>query len=139
MKTTVSIFNDFFDLAFDEVLQELAGTPLYPQTYPPLDVYLNKDTKDCVMQFAVAGIPKDKIKISIDGDYVILDIEQVNRDKEGFERIQKGLKTGRVYRKFMVPAGRYDMSGITSKLEDGLLTISIPAKEDQRKRSVEIN
>lgn len=140
MTTKTYSLLDFFNDVFDDMDGVFKSThsPIYPSTFPPCNVWMNEDSKDIEMEFAVAGIPKDKIKLSVDGDYLLFNLEKVDNEKKGFKIIQQGIKAAEIKRSFYIPASKYDMDGIRTELRDGILTIKIPAKEKIKKKLLEI-
>jgi len=111
---------------------------LYDYNYPPLDVFIDEETKDLHLEFAMAGIPLEDIRLNIDGDYLLLDADKREDSIEGKKMIQKGIKKASFHNKYMVPAGRYNLKDVKAKKKDGLLIIDIPALEETRPRQISI-
>jgi HSP20 family molecular chaperone IbpA len=140
MYTAKELFNFFEDLeSVFEGTTKLATANLYQNNFPPTDVYIHDETKDIVFEMALAGVPKDHIHVSVEGDYMILELDKVDREREGFVRYQRGIKSTSCKQKFFVHSGKYDLSGIKVSYKEGLLIVNIPAKESQRKKEVKIS
>lgn len=133
------LFN-FFDSVVDSAVLSRRGDnmQIYPSNFPPCDVFIHEESKDLVLDFAVAGIPKDNLEVSVEGDHLILSIHKVDRNKEGFIRYQKGIKTSSMKRKFFIHSGKYELDKIEVSLKDGVLSVSVPAKESQKKKQIAI-
>lgn len=144
--TTTNYVVDFFDALWDDVnscfnvYTTSTGTSsyVYNNSFPPFDFFVNDETKDMVLEFAVAGIPKEKIDLSVDGDYLILKIDKSDRSKEGFRFVQQGIKSSSVKKKFYIPFSKYDLENIGIQLEEGILKIFIPARESLKVRKLAI-
>ena len=130
---------EMFDTIFKDLGRVTPQRYIYQNTYPPLDVFVNEDTYELVMEFAVAGIPRDKIHLTVDGEYLNLNIEKAENKAEGYKCIQQGIKKSAISKKFFIPQSRYDLDAIETFLEEGLLTISIPAKEESKPKKLTIN
>lgn len=133
--TTYDFIRDLFE-DVDRAFNSLGHGNVYPNSFPPCNIYVNEENKDLVMEFAVAGIPKDKISLAVDGDNLLLEIEKVDRELKGFRLAQQGIKGAEIKRKFYVPASKYSMDKIKTSLRDGILRIDIPAKAEMQKRKL---
>lgn len=109
---------------------------IYEDKYPPLNVWIHEETRDLLLEFAVAGIPRDKISIEFDGDKLRLEIEAHSEEKEGYKRSQKGIRGSSSKTWYTVPQEKFDTSEAKAGLSDGILSIHIPAREDQRPRKL---
>lgn len=121
-------WDEFFD-RFDRV---------YDSSFPPMNLYIDTETKDVLFEFAVAGVPRDHIHITVEDDYLIVSTDKVESEKEGMKLVQGGLKRSKSTNKYYVPASRYQLGNIKAKVEDGVLSIRVPAQEEVRPRQIEI-
>lgn len=112
---------------------------IYNETFPPLNVWVHQETKDLLLEFAVAGIPKENITVDFEGDRMVLEIESVSSDREDYVLSQKGIRTSKSRTTYVVPQSKYDVTEARAELKDGILSISIPAREDQRPRRLTID
>lgn len=131
--------------AFDRMIEEVCNdtriyvnakgyNELYYDNFPPVDVILNKDTKDLTFKFALAGVNSDLVKISFDDDALLLSYEgEANSLTEKEKYIRKGIKTKRFETKYYVPFSKYAVDDTKADFKEGLLTITIPAKEATNK------
>lgn len=101
-------------------------------------VHHNKDGSETKTElvFAVAGVHKDDINIKIDGDYLQIDIKQLNQDETDVEYIRRGLSHRSMSKKFYL--NNVDKTNIESKLENGLLTISLPTLKRSDVKTINI-
>lgn len=160
MSTQNAIFNAF--TFFDQVFQDSSGwsttdytittgswptnppveewytiptnVKIYDSSFPPMNVWVSEETKDLVLEFAVAGIPKDHITIDFEGDKMTLEIEAQKQEREGFVLSQKGIRSSKSKTYYTVPQSKYETGKAKAELRDGVLVIAIPAREDQRPR-----
>lgn len=137
--TTKSIsMVDLFDSIFEDMDRNLSyvHSQLYPVSFPPCDVYIQEETKDMILEFAVAGIPKDQINLSIEGDHLIFKIEKTDRSHEGYKCVQKRIKSSSATQKLYIPSAKYQLDKVSVDLADGILSIHIPAKEELKPRKL---
>lgn len=111
---------------------------LYDSNYPPLNLWVNNETLDLVFEFAVAGIPKDKININFEDGDMILEIDSVEAEREGYTLSQKGIRTRKSKTYYSVPFAKYDVDGAKASLTDGILTITIPARDEIKPKALAI-
>jgi len=131
---------DLFDSLFEDMDRgfDLVHSNLYQVSYPPCDVYIEEETKDMILEFAVAGIPKESMSLTIEGDYLFFKIDRVDRKREGFKIIQKGIKSSAVTQKFYIPSAKYQLDQVKVDLKDGILSIHIKAKEELKPKQLMI-
>lgn len=121
---------------FDDLVQRFDR--VYDSNFPPMNLYIDTASKDVLFEFAVAGVPRDHINISVEDDNLIVSTDKVNSEREGMKMIQNGLKRSKTTNKYYVPASRYQLDNIIAKIEDGVLSIRVPAREEVRPRQIEI-
>jgi HSP20 family protein len=125
--------------AFDEIMNDFFGKPAYwvgkEKTYPMNVVRIIKNDEVVAyrLEYALAGFNKEDIKISVNGNILKIEAsmpkEIIDDEKEDDGEII--VYNGISYRdmslsyKLMENA---DKKNITSKFENGLLKITIPAK-----------
>ncbi len=119
-----------------EWLEGLPGRVGGDRWRPAADVYEAEDA--ILIRLEVAGIPRDQIHVTIDGD--LLRVRGVRRPPAGEERgrpQQVEIAFGPFERALRIEAP-FLRDGIRAKLEDGILVVSLPRKpEGARKIRVE--
>jgi HSP20 family protein len=115
------------------------GSVLYSApTFPPVNVLLNKETKDMVFEFAVAGYEEENLDISFAGDYLILKIKKDNEDNSNFKVIHNGIRKENIEFKYYVPSDKYNQDEVGASLKNGILAVNVPAREEAEKKKVKI-
>lgn len=137
---------EFFDTIFDDGSTTYTTGPtlgtsgkLYENSFPPLNLWLEDDSKALVFEFAVAGIPKDKVKVYTEGDHLFVETEKVSKDTKGFRLVQQGIRQSSTRNKYYVPMSKYQLDKVSAKLEDGILTVRVPTQESQRQKQISID
>jgi molecular chaperone IbpB/HSP20 family protein len=103
--------------------------PFY--SYPPANIIM-KDDKSMVFEFALAGFSEEDIELEFRGDYMVLSatVPQEHRDTEGLHYLKKRLKLKDVTeQKYYVPEDKYDRENAGAEFKNGLLTVTVPSKE----------
>ncbi|MDR3357197.1 MAG: Hsp20 family protein [Spirochaetaceae bacterium] len=153
-------FNDVFDdisraaRAFQEELSGYArdrqrfgsgdarAAGAYDQyDWPPVNIYTAGNGADgLVFEFGLAGFCEEDVSLSFQGDYMVLsaicraalkncDEQEAVRPETRY--IKKALRFDAVEKqKYCVPADRYAREKTKAVFKNGLLRVSIPAKED---------
>jgi len=142
MARTYYSINDIFDLFskdFDEAFSAVQSSNVFSGSFPPYDVEINEETKDLRFRFALAGYKEKDIEISFDGDYMFLEIlSPEKKDDKSFKTVQHGIKSSSARLKVAVPSARYDRDIAEAFFEDGILTVFIPRKEEEKPKKIKI-
>ena len=136
-----SMFDAFEKIFDDSFFKGSFAGNVYPITFPPCDIKIKKEHKDLVLEFAVAGIPKELISLSAEGDYLILNIKELKSAEENVDKytyLQKRIKTSEVSQKFYIPSTKYHLDKIDVTLKDGILKLEVPAREEQKPKLLQI-
>ena len=129
------LFRFFDDVFLGRVPQKV---DLGNSGFPPMNIWIGDESKDLVLEFAVAGIPEDAINIEFEGDYLTLDIDNTSVEREGFTKYYGGIKASRSRKKIIVPQSKYKVLEATAQMDNGILTIAIPAQEEIKPRTLKI-
>ena len=139
MKSYHSIV-DLFDTIFYEfepfLTQSSVPQKIYDFSFPPMNMWVNEDSKDLEYDFAIAGIPKEKVSVSFEGDHMYLTIENSSQKREGWKIVQQGIKQSEWKQKIYVPSSKYDTQNAKARFIDGVLTITIPAREETKPKQL---
>jgi HSP20 family molecular chaperone IbpA len=111
----------------------------HPTTQIPVDVVL-KENRDLEVSAAIAGYPEDSISIDFDGDYLSISVDKKEKKEDNGDRfICRGIKQSSAKVKLYVPSSRYDNAIAKASLKNGILKISLPAREEARSHKIPIN
>lgn len=128
----VDRLNRMFDAAF-------AGEPLAAGAWiPAVDIYESAQ-KDVVVKMDLPGVKKEDIKVSFESNTLAIEgTRQVGADvpAEQFHRTERGAGTFR--RSFALPA-TVDGSRVDASYQDGVLTVTLPRREEAKPRTIAIN
>jgi HSP20 family protein len=121
-----SIWNDLFE-------REFFPTPkLEDFSMPAVNVRETEDSH--IMELAVPGMKKSDFKIELDNDTLIISAEKKNEQEEnekGYTRKEFNYSSFR--RSFSLP-NTVESDKIDASYKDGLLTITIPKKEEAKQK-----
>lgn len=134
---------DFFDIMwkdFDNLFERMSPSDVYRDiNYPPMNLWVDKDSKDIIMEFAVAGIPEENIDINVEGDYLELSVaKHEETERDNYKLVRKGIKSGSVKQRIYVPASKYETENIKAELDGGILYVKVPSKEEMKPKKVQI-
>ncbi len=130
------IFNQLFR---DPSVFSTGFSSIYPETFPPANIIL-KPNKDLLFEFAIAGYTQDDIDLSFEGDSMIIEFKKIINNKDEKDvYLAHGIKTSGKKSKYLVPYTKYATEKSTAVLKDGILRVSVPAKDEERPRKVKID
>lgn len=103
---------------------------------PPVDVF--EDANALVLQAELAGVKREDVEISVDGNVLTLKgVRKLEPEKEGrrYHRIERSY--GSFVRQFQLPTN-VDPTSIDAQLTDGILTLHLPKKDELKPRRIEV-
>jgi HSP20 family protein len=110
------------------------SSDFYPHySYPPTNIYLTRE-RTLIFEFALAGFAEADVNLQFQGDYLLLSArvpegEGGEADVHYFKRRLK-FKSIEAQRYF-VPADRFDQEKVEAHFANGLLKVTVPARENQ--------
>jgi len=123
--------NRMFDAAF-------TGEPIGRGTWvPPVDIYETAD-KDVVVKVELPEMKREDIKVMFENDVLTIEGERKfvsNVDREQYHRVERGY--GAFRRTFTLP-GSVDASKVQANYTDGVLTVTLPRREEARPKQIQI-
>lgn len=108
--------------------------------FPPVDLKTDND-KNLYFDFALAGYSRNEIDISFEGDWMVLTITPIAKDmsKNGdYTYLHRGIRKSSTKVKYYVPRDKYQTENSKASFENGLLNITIPSKEPEKAKKLEI-
>ena len=104
--------------------------------FPAVDVYETPDS--VVVEVEVPGMKKDNIKITVEDNILRIQgekkLEREDKDKNYYV-VERSY--GTFERAFRLPE-YVDMEKIKAKFENGILTITLPKKEEEKKKVIDV-
>lgn len=117
--------------AFEQLL-DLATFPVFKsQTAATLAVDVYEDEGHYHARFEVPGVKKEDAKIELEDRRLTLTVSRKTQTSEGESSVE-------LSRTLTVPEG-IAFESISAKLEDGLLTVTLPKAEARKPRVIELN
>lgn len=104
---------------------------------PKVDVYEDKD--NLYIELEIPGVSKKNMEIKIvEGNILLIKGNKAEKEKE----VEKSWRSERFYgefkRSFKLP-DYLDPEKITAKMENGILTLSMPKKEEAKPKEINID
>lgn len=128
-------FDTLFRAMHDELAQPETATPTYAA---PVDVFEHEDRYEFWLD--VPGVNREDLKLSIENDTLRLTGErpaQAETEQNGkfYRRVERW--TGSFSRTFTLP-NTVDSTRIEAKLQDGVLKLILPKREQAKPRQITI-
>jgi len=126
------LFEDFW--SFPDLFNRRLGTRGWT---PAVDI--SEDKENVRIAVELPGLKKKDVKISMDDGVLTLQGERKferEEKKEDYHRVERAY--GSFSRSFTLPSN-VDASKIQATMEEGILTIAIPKKEEAKPKEIEIH
>ena len=143
--TTITRWTPIHDLAAVEVdrlnqmFESVFGTPAAASTWTPAVDIFEAVNHDLVIKAELPAIKKEDIKVTVEQNVLTLEGERKFDEsvaKDQYHRLERGF--GQFRRSFRLPA-TIDGARVSASYVDGVLTITVPQREEAKARAVEIN
>ncbi|MEZ5318221.1 MAG: Hsp20/alpha crystallin family protein [Vicinamibacterales bacterium] len=124
--------NRMFDAAFGEEPLARGGW------MPPVDIVENAN-QDVVVKAELPEMKREDIKVTFENNVLTLEGErkfEQDQKKGQLHRVERGY--GMFRRSFTMPA-TVDPTRVSADYKDGVLTITLPRREESRPRQIEVN
>lgn len=143
---TITRWSPIHDLAAVEVdrLNRMfntvfGGEPLASGAWSPAVDIFEAPNHDLVVKAEVPAMKKEDIKVTVEQNVLTIEGERkfdspVARDQ--YHRLERGF--GAFRRSFTLPA-TLDASNVSASYTDGVLTVTLPQKQEAKPRQIEVN
>jgi len=104
---------------------------------PPVDIFEN-DSHDVVIRAELPEMKREDIRVTVENGVLTLSGERRDESEENRARYHRKERFhGSFCRSFTLP-GRLDAGRITAAYENGVLTISLPVREETRPKQIAV-
>jgi HSP20 family protein len=142
-RSPFSLIDRFFDDSWDPFnmmmpsLFRNRGLTSVSSIFPKVDV--SETDNEIKVVANVPGIDPDKLNIEVGDDYLSLSgkIEKEDKDERDGKVYRYEREYGEFRREFALPA-RVKADSITAKSKNGVLTITLPKSEEEKKHKVKV-
>ena len=132
---------DRFDELFPEFFRRFPRPSLFTDEAPgEIKIDVVENDKDYKVRAELPGAKKDDIRVSVDGNFVSISAEfkkEKEEKGEGGRTLVKETYFGSASRGFSL-AHQIDGQGVVAKLEDGVLTLTLPKRDNTGARTIPI-
>jgi HSP20 family protein len=125
---------DRLNRMFDAVV---TGAPLAGGAWvPPVDIFENA-SKDVVVKVELPGMRRDAIKVTFENHVLSIEGERTPEpvEHDRYHRVERG--RGTFHRSFRFGA-TIDPARVGAAYQDGVLTVTLPQREDARPREIPV-
>ena len=105
-----------------------------PAYSPDVDIYVSEDAALFIVD--LPGVGKGEVTIEVDESDSLI-IQGTNGTKAQHNLVLQQYRTGNYYRVFQL-SKEYDKEKVAAKIENGLLEITVPRREEAKPKRIEI-
>lgn len=131
-----SLFDSLF-ADFDQIMKSSRYN--FEDSFPPINLYINKDSNSCYYELALTGYKKEWLSVEIEGNNLTISAEVPEEDEDNKKYVKRRIQAKSFKKVYRIPEG-YDTEQAEVTYSDGLLTIYIPVikKEEPQTKKLEI-
>lgn len=118
-----------------DTVQRERGTRDLPALLPPVDV--TEDATGITLVADLPGVPKDKLRLEVDRETLVIEGEADLPAPQGFEATHAEVSLPR-YRRVFSLSRELDTGKLTAELKNGVLTLRILKAEHAKPRRIEV-
>jgi len=100
----------------------------------PCDI--RETSENVIVEAELPGFSKEQVDVSVEQGILTIQAERKEEKKEGEQHLHER-SFHRVQRRFSLPS-TVDPNSVDAKLDNGVLTLTLPKKEEVRPRKIEI-
>jgi len=134
--TRLERLDDLFPELFRRFSRPMAFSEGAPQD---IRIDVTENDKDYEVRAEIPGAKKEDIRVTVDGNFVSIsaEVRKEKEEKSGGRVLVKETYCGSVARGFSL-AHEIDDKAVIAKLQDGVLKLTLPKRENSGARSVRI-
>jgi len=132
-----AVMNDRLNRLFGNVYLRDEDTGFRGTWVPSVDIY-ETDTHDLVLRAELPGISREDIEVTVENGTVVIKGEKkfdTEVKEEHYRRIERTY--GTFHRSFTLP-NTVDAAKVAAEYKNGVLTVTLPFKEEARPRTVNV-
>jgi HSP20 family protein len=133
-----TVFDNLFNDFFNTVSRTPFNTVNQKSNYPRVDIRENRES--VTLDATVPGLSKEDVSIDYEDGHLKISADKQNRDNNDF--IHREIHRSAFSRWFSVDEEVYEVNKINANLVDGILSITIPKKDEAVKplpRKIEVS
>jgi len=123
--------NRMFDAAF-------SGAPVANGFVPAVDIH-EAANKDVVVKVDLPGMKREDIKVTFENNVLTIEGERKGESVEGDDHFQRIERTYGLFRRSFTLPATIDGSRVQAGYADGVLTVTLPRREETRPRQIQVN
>lgn len=122
-------------------LDSIFGKDFYPHstfgrgTFPAINIFEKDDVLTLMAE--LPGINKDEVDIKLQGDMISLSGERKLKEDALVNYHRRERDSGRFHRQFKLPY-RINAEKIEAKIENGVLTLTLPKDENEKPKAITV-
>jgi HSP20 family protein len=124
------ITSTFFSSSFEREINQAIPQPIFPNR--PVSNYYIEEDGTSIVEIATTGFSKDEIKVEVEGDLLHVCAEKKEQKQiEGRRIVHERIYQENFEIKYKL-SSKMDVNSIKTKMENGILQISIAMKEEEK-------
>ena len=125
-----TLINSFFDDWVNEGNSEIKHSP---------EVQIEKGDKSYRVVLPIPGAVKDKLKVSVEDNYLKISGEYSKITKDDHELVRRDFRYFESFERWLrIDENKFELESISAELKDGLLEVVLPLKKEEQKKQIDV-
>lgn len=141
--SVVDVFDELFRGPFFNDGRSNFDFSFYKTDFPPMNLYVDEETKNLTFEFAIAGYSKEEAQVYFEDDHLHIELsKQKSTDENASKKksLVKGIRgTSKIKTRYYVPSVKYDYENASVDFKDGILTVNIPPNKGMGRKLLTIS
>ena len=126
----------FFDHAFSRLFRDGMGSETDVAWTPRVDVH--ETEKELVFRYELPGFGRDEIEVTVEDGLLSVDAKRNSKREEGLKYHLVECTQQKFHRSFLIPSSA-DGEKVSANLKDGVLTVTLPKKEEAKPKQIPVS
>ena len=106
---------------------------------PPIEAWVDNEKKEYHLSIAVPGVDPKEVQLNLHGNNLTISGEHKSTDnRKNADYLHQEFSYERFARRIVLPEG-VETSKLTAEYKDGVLTVTLPKREETKPRQVKVN
>jgi HSP20 family protein len=137
---TVTLWNPSVEIdQLNRMFNDVFSAESHPTTWTPAVDVFESANKDVVIKAELPGLKREQISVTFEQDVLTISGERAADSDVPRAQYQRSERPVGAFRRSFTLAKSIDSTRAQASYQDGVLTVSLPQREDAKARQIQVN